>query len=61
MGSARELEYHLLLARDLRLIKLKDHAELSHRATELKRMLAALLQKLKTNRSAAMQKLRAES
>jgi len=43
---ASELEYHLLLAKDLKLIKPKDHAELSPRATELKRMLTALLQKL---------------
>ena len=42
MGSASELEYHLLLA--------KDHAELSQRATELKRMLTALLQKLNADR-----------
>jgi len=47
MGSASELEDHLLLAKDLKLIKLQDHAELSQRATELKRMLTALLQKLK--------------
>jgi four helix bundle protein len=49
MGSASELEYHLLLARDLKMIKPKDHAELSQRATELKRMLTALRQKLKTD------------
>ncbi|MBV8552108.1 MAG: four helix bundle protein [Acidobacteriaceae bacterium] len=36
MGSASELEYHLVLARDLKLIKPKDHTELSQRATELK-------------------------
>jgi four helix bundle protein len=46
MGSASELEYYLLLAEDLKLIKPKDHAELSQRATELKHMLTALLQKL---------------
>jgi four helix bundle protein len=45
MGSASELEYHLLLAKDLKLIPPKDHAELSRRATEVKRMLTALLQK----------------
>jgi four helix bundle protein len=50
MGSASELEYHLLLARDLKLIKPRDHAELSERATELKRMLTALFQKLKADR-----------
>jgi four helix bundle protein len=50
MGSASELEYHLLLAKDLKLIKPNDHAELSQRATELKRMLTALLQKLNADR-----------
>jgi four helix bundle protein len=47
MGSASELEYHLLLARDLKLIKIKDHDELSRRARELKRMLTGLRGKLK--------------
>jgi four helix bundle protein len=46
MGSASELEYHLLLAKDLTLIKPEDHAALSERAVELKRMLTALHQKL---------------
>jgi len=50
MGSASELEYHLLLARELKLIKPKDHAEFSQRTTELKRMLTGLLQKLKADR-----------
>lgn len=50
MGSASELEYHLLLARDLNLLKPKEHAELSQRVTELKRMLTALLQKLNADR-----------
>jgi four helix bundle protein len=48
MGSASELEYHLLLARDLKLIKPEDHDELSQRAVELKRMLAGLLHTLKS-------------
>ena len=34
----------------MKLIKPKDHAELSQRATELKRMLTGLLQKLKADR-----------
>ena len=50
MGSASELEYHLLLAKDLKLLKLKDHAELSQCTTEVKRMLTALLQKLNADR-----------
>jgi four helix bundle protein len=50
MGSASELEYHLLLAKDLALINVKDHEDLALRATELKRMLTALLQKLNADR-----------
>jgi four helix bundle protein len=49
-GSASELEYHLLLARDLRLIKPTDYEELAPRTTELKRMLTALMQKLTADR-----------
>ena len=49
MGSASELEYHLLLAKDLKLIKPKDHEELTQQATDVKRMLAALLQKLRAD------------
>ena len=50
MGSASELEYHLLLARDLKLFKPGDYEKLAPRATELKRMLTALLQKLNADR-----------
>ena len=50
MGSASELEYHLLLARDLKLIKPKDYGELAQRAVELKRMLSALIKKLTADR-----------
>lgn len=49
-GSASELEYHLLLGRDLQLIKRKDHEALQQQATGLKRMLTALVQKLKAER-----------
>ena len=50
MGSASELEYHLLLGRDLKLIKGKDYEALDQRTTELKRMLAALMQNLNAER-----------
>ena len=50
MGSASELEYLLLLARDLRLLEPKPYAELAEATTEVKRMLAALLQKLSADR-----------
>jgi hypothetical protein len=48
--AAGAAKYHLLLAKDLKLIRPKDHAELSQRAAELKRMLTALLQRLKPDR-----------
>jgi four helix bundle protein len=43
MGSASELEYHLLLARDLKLLKATDYTELAHHTTEVKRMLTRLI------------------
>jgi four helix bundle protein len=43
MGSASELEYHLLLAHDLRVIPPGDYEALSGRAVEVKRMLASLI------------------
>jgi four helix bundle protein len=49
-GSASELEYHLLLARDLKLIKADEYAPLAESVIELKRMLAALFKKLKADR-----------
>jgi four helix bundle protein len=53
MGSASELEYHLLLARDLNLLKPDDYEGMAGRATEVKRMLAALLQKLRADHAAS--------
>lgn len=47
MGSASELEYHLLLARDLALLPPEAYNDVAERTTEVKRMLAGLLQKLK--------------
>ena len=46
MGSASELEYHLLLGRDLGYLDSTDHQELEERTTEIKRMLASLIRKL---------------
>ena len=46
-GSASELEYHLLLASDLKLLKADDYAQVNERVVELKRMLTALIQKLR--------------
>jgi four helix bundle protein len=45
-GSASELEYQLLLARDLKLIQPNDYEQLAQQTTEIKRMLTVLIQKL---------------
>jgi len=50
MGSANELDYHLLLARDLEFIKPKEHQAVASQAMEVKKMLAALFRKLKADR-----------
>lgn len=49
MGSASECEYHLLLSRDLELLTPKIHDQLSTQVSEVKRMLAAFIVKLKTD------------
>jgi four helix bundle protein len=49
IGSASELEYHLLLARDLELLKSLDYEGLSEKVVEVKRMLASLIHKLRGN------------
>jgi four helix bundle protein len=50
MGSASELEYHLLLARDLNLLNVADHATLANQTSEVKRMLTGFQQKLTADR-----------
>ena len=45
-GSANELEYHLLLARDLRFLTPDEFKELEGKVLEIQRMLAALAQRL---------------
>jgi four helix bundle protein len=42
-GSAHELEYHLLLARDLNFINVESHSQFEQRVIEVQRMLAGLL------------------
>ncbi len=46
-GSARELEYHLLLAQDLNLLPAGDYEQLQKRVLEVQRMLASLAQRLR--------------
>ncbi|NIR18127.1 MAG: four helix bundle protein [Desulfobacterales bacterium] len=50
LGSASELEYHLLLAHDLQLLDGSDYEKLTREATEVKRMLTSFIQKLKADR-----------
>ena len=47
MGSASEVEYDLLLARDLTFLNDSEFQQLDNDVIEVKRMLAALIQKLK--------------
>ena len=48
-GSASETEYLLLLAKDLLFIDEETHAKLSNDVIELKKMLFALIKKLRAN------------
>lgn len=50
MGSACEVEYHLLLAHDLKFLNQSDYQQLDGRITEIKRMLASLIRKLNAER-----------
>ena len=48
MGSARKLEYELLLAQELELLGSRGLQELAERTTEDKRMLASLIRRLES-------------
>jgi four helix bundle protein len=50
MGSASELEYFLLLARDLGYLNTQVHQELSHRTEEVNRMLSTSITKLRDSK-----------
>jgi four helix bundle protein len=47
-ASASELDYHLLLARDLNYIQQPEHEALQEKVTELRRMLHKFIQTIKT-------------
>jgi four helix bundle protein len=47
MGSASELEYHLLLARDLGYLDTRQYQELSQQTREVKRMLSTFITRLR--------------
>jgi len=50
MGSANELEYHLLLSKDLAYLKAEDHQRMKPQVEEVKRMLASLIRKVDSER-----------
>jgi four helix bundle protein len=50
MGSASEVEYHCLLAHDLRFLQTAEYERLTGEVVEIKRMLAALISKLRADR-----------
>ncbi len=52
MGSTTELDYHLLLARDLGLIDKRKYDEFHTRIFEVKRMLSTLIRKIQDDRRA---------
>ena len=48
LGSLNELDYGILLARDLRLLDSPLHEELETRIAEIRRMATSLIRKLRT-------------
>lgn len=50
LGSASELQYHLILARDLQYLSGRDHDRLEAHLLEVKKMLASLVRKLIADR-----------
>jgi len=49
-GSASELEYHLLLSRDLKFLSTPEHQGFAVQLAEIRKMLSALIQKLRSAR-----------
>ena len=50
MGSASELDYHLLLAHDFGYLQSEEHKGLSQELTRIRKMLASLLATLESGR-----------
>jgi four helix bundle protein len=49
-GSASELEYHFLLAKDLGFLKEEEYKKLNQSIIEVKKMLAGLIRKVEADR-----------
>jgi four helix bundle protein len=50
MGSASELDYLVLLAKDLKMLDNKTSSDLTEMIVEIKQMLSSLIKKLRTKR-----------
>lgn len=50
MGSASELEYQILLSRDLSYLEDLQYEKLTNMVTEVKKMLTSFIQKIRVNR-----------
>lgn len=49
-GSANELEYHLILSRDLGLLNPEEHESFKDRVVEVRKMLASLINRVNQQR-----------
>lgn len=49
LGSTTELEYHMLLANELKLLNIKDYELLDRQIGDIRRMLIALIKKIKNS------------
>lgn len=58
-GSASELDYHVLLARDLKYLSQPEYGELETQAREVQRMLTSLSQRVRRDVSAGKLKVKA--
>jgi len=61
MGSGAELSYHLLLARDLGLLRDSEYTKLNSNVNEVMRMLFGLSQRLRSASAAKAFELTAKS
>jgi hypothetical protein len=56
MGSASELEYHLMLARDLGMLDATEYTRLTTDLSKVMRMLSGLIRSLRFGSTADLQK-----
>lgn len=61
MGSASELEYHLLLAKDLGYVVLDEWQPLQRKLTEIRKMLTGLLQSIETENPTQEQNIKSRA